>query len=47
MIRQHRVILAVVWITALTVLMVWIHVFRKIRRFIQTQTEKPRKRTQK
>jgi len=41
MIRQHRVILAVVWITALTVLVTWLIVFRRLRRFIQTQTKEP------
>uniref|UniRef100_A0A6M3M5F8 Uncharacterized protein n=1 Tax=viral metagenome TaxID=1070528 RepID=A0A6M3M5F8_9ZZZZ len=41
MIIQHHVILAAVWITAFTVLAVWIIVFRRLRRFMKTQTETP------
>jgi len=41
MIRQHHVILAAVWITALTVLVVWIIVFRRLRRFMKKAMETP------
>ena len=42
MISQHRVILAVVWIAALTVLAVWITVLHRLNRFMKRQTEETR-----